>query len=90
MSVNEVIGALQAQNLEVPAGRVERGTGEQLVRVVGRIEDPRQFEDLVVANRGGTPIRLGDVAEVEDATEEERSVALVDGQRAVALNILKV
>lgn len=90
VSVNEVIGALRAQNLEVPAGRVERGTGEQLVRVTGRIEDPRQFREVVVANRGGTPIRLGDVASVQDATEEERSVALVDGQRAVALNILKV
>ena len=90
VSVNEVIGALQSQNLEVPAGRVERGTGEQLVRVVGRIEDPRQFNEIVVANRGGTPIRLGDVATVQDATEEERSVALVNGQRAVALNILKV
>lgn len=90
VSVNEVIQALQLQNLEVPAGRVERGTGEQLVRVVGRIEDPRQFGEIVVANRGGTPIRLGDVASVQDATEEERSVALVDGERAVALNILKV
>ncbi|MEP0547566.1 MAG: efflux RND transporter permease subunit [Rhodothermales bacterium] len=90
VSVNEVIGALQTQNLEVPAGRVERGTGEQLVRVVGRIVDPEQFNDLVVANRGGTPIRLGDVASVEDATEEERSVALVNGRRAVALDILKV
>ncbi|MDT7857359.1 efflux RND transporter permease subunit [Rubrivirga sp. S365] len=90
VSVNEVIGALQAQNLEVPAGRVERGTAEQLVRVVGRIEEPDEFNDIVVANRGGTPIRLGDVATVRDATEEERSVALVNGERAVALNILKV
>ncbi len=90
VSVNEVMGALQSQNLEVPAGRVERGTGEQLVRVIGRIEDPRQFNEIVVANRGGTPIRLRDVATVQDATEEERSVALVNGQRAVALNILKV
>ncbi len=90
VSVNDVIGALRAQNLEVPAGRVERGTGEQLVRVLGRIENPAQFNDLVVANRGGTAIRLGDVATVQDATEEERSVALIDGRRAVALNILKV
>ena len=90
VNVNEVMGALQAQNLEVPAGRVERGTGEQLVRVVGRITEPEQFNDIVVANRGGTPIRLGDVAVVEDGTEEERSVALVNGRRAVALDILKV
>ncbi len=90
VSINEVSAALQAQNLEVPAGRVERGTAEQLVRVTGRIKDPQEFAGLVVANRGGTPIRLGDVATVEDATEEERSVALVDGRRAVALDILKV
>jgi HAE1 family hydrophobic/amphiphilic exporter-1 len=90
VSVNEVTAALQSQNLEVPAGRVERGTGEQLVRVTGRIVDPEEFNRLVVANRNGTAIRLGDVATVEDATEEERSVALVDGRRAVALNILKV
>ncbi len=90
VSVNEVIAALRTQNVEVPAGRVERGPGEQLVRVVGRIAEPRQFNDLVVANRPGAPIRLGDVASVEDATEEERSVALINGRRAVALNILKV
>ncbi|HYG69317.1 MAG TPA: efflux RND transporter permease subunit, partial [Anaeromyxobacteraceae bacterium] len=84
------IGALQAQNLEVPAGRVERGAGEQLVRIAGRITDPAEFNDVIVANRGGEPVRLGEVASVQDATEEERSVALVDGQRAVALDVLKV
>jgi HAE1 family hydrophobic/amphiphilic exporter-1 len=90
VGVNEVIGALQAQNLEVPAGRVERGAGEQLVRVTGRITDPAEFDALIVANRGGAPVRLGEVADVQDATEEERSVALVDGRRAVALDVLKV
>ena len=90
VAVPEVMGALQAQNLEVPAGRVEAGNAEQLVRVTGRITDVRQFEEVVVANRDGTPIRLRDVARVEDATEEERSLALVNGQRAVSLDILKV
>ncbi|HLA62780.1 MAG TPA: efflux RND transporter permease subunit [Rhodothermales bacterium] len=90
VSVGDVIAALQGQNLEVPAGRVERGTGEQLVRVTGRITDPEQFNGIIVANRNGTPVRLGDVANVLDATEEERSVALVNGERAVALDILKV
>ena len=53
MSAQEIMGALQRQNLEVPAGRVERGTGEQLVRVTGRITDPAQFDDVIVATRGG-------------------------------------
>ncbi len=90
VSAQEVMGALSRQNLEVPAGRVERGTGEQLVRVTGRITDPAQFNDVIVATRGGMTVRLGDVARVEDATEEERSVALVDDRRAVSLDVLKV
>lgn len=90
VSVPEVMGALQAQNLEVPAGRLERGATETLVRVTGRITDPDQFRDIIVANRGGAPIRLGDVADVEQGTEEERSLALVNGRRAVSLDILKI
>jgi HAE1 family hydrophobic/amphiphilic exporter-1 len=90
VSVTEVIGALQRQNVEVPAGRVETGIREQLVRVTGRISEVPQFARVIVADRGGNPVRLGDVARVEDATEEERSVALVNGQRAVSLDVLKV
>ncbi|HST59986.1 MAG TPA: efflux RND transporter permease subunit, partial [Longimicrobium sp.] len=59
-------------------------------RVTGRITDPAQFNDVIVASRDGRTVRLGDVARVEDATEEERSVALVDDRRAVSLDVLKV
>ncbi len=90
VSVGEVMAALQRQNLEVPAGRVEKGGAERLVRVTGRITDPAQFGEVIVANRGGQPIRLKDVARVEEGNEEERSLALVNGERAVSLDILKV
>jgi HAE1 family hydrophobic/amphiphilic exporter-1 len=90
VTIPEVMGALQRQNLEVPAGRVEQEGTERLVRVVGRITDPQQFGDIIVTNRNGLPIRVRDVARVEDASEEERSLALVDGARAVSLDILKI
>ncbi|MHB1222512.1 MAG: efflux RND transporter permease subunit [Gemmatimonadaceae bacterium] len=90
VSVTEVMGALRAQNVEVPAGRLERGSTETLVRVTGRITDPAQFDEIIVANRAGAPIRLRDVAVVEQGTEEERSLALVNGRRAVSLDVLKV
>ena len=90
VTVPEVVAALQQQNMEVPAGRVESGATEQLVRVTGRITDPRQFADVIVATRGGQPVRLSDVARVETGTEEERSIALVNDERAVSLDILKV
>ncbi|HEX6940973.1 MAG TPA: efflux RND transporter permease subunit [Longimicrobiales bacterium] len=90
VSVPEVMAALRQQNLEAPAGRIERGSTERLVRVTGRITDARQFGDIIVANRDGEPIRLRDVARVEEGSEEERSLALVNGERAVAIDILKV
>ncbi len=90
VSANEIMGALQRQNLEVPAGRLERGAREQLVRVTGRITDPAQFAQIIIATRNGQPVRLGQVATVRDATEDERSLAFVNGERAVALDILKV
>ncbi|HUF49214.1 MAG TPA: efflux RND transporter permease subunit [Longimicrobiales bacterium] len=90
VSIPEVMGALQRQNVEAPAGRVERGTQEQLVRVIGRIRQPSEFSGVVVANRNGNPVRLGQIARIEDATEEERSLAFVNNQRAVSLDIQKV
>src|SRR5690606_23011419 len=78
VSAQEVLMALQLQNLEVPAGRVELGSAEQLVRVLGRIERVEEFGNVIVATRGGTPIRLAQIAEVEDATEEQRTIAAVN------------
>jgi HAE1 family hydrophobic/amphiphilic exporter-1 len=90
VTVPEVLGALQRQNLEVPAGRLDQGASERLVRVTGRITDVRQFGEIIVASRQGQPVRLRDLARVEDGSEEERSLALVDGRRAVGIDILKV
>lgn len=90
VTVPEVMGALQAQNLEVPAGRVEQGANERIVRVTGRITDAKQFEDVIVALRNGQPVRVRDVARVEIGTEEERSLALVNGERALSIDVVKV
>ncbi len=90
VTVPDVMAALQAQNMEVPAGRIERGATEQLVRVTGRITDARQFGDVYIDDREGRAIRLKDVARVEEGTEEQRSLAMVNGQPAVALDFLKV
>ncbi len=90
VTVPEIMAALQRQNMEVPAGRIESGSGERLVRVTGRITDASQFGDVIVANRDGQPIRVRDVARVEEGTEEERSIAMVSGERAVSMDLMKV
>ncbi|MBI1966594.1 MAG: efflux RND transporter permease subunit [Gemmatimonadetes bacterium] len=89
ISPEVVVGALERETGDIPAGRVERGSAENLVRVAGRIRDPRGFANLIIATRNGQPVRLGQVARIEDAQEEERDVAFVSGRRAVALEVRK-
>jgi HAE1 family hydrophobic/amphiphilic exporter-1 len=85
-----VIAALERENQEVPAGRVEQGGRERLVRITGRIVDPRQFADVAVAVRGRVPIRVGDLGQVVDGIVEPRSAALLNDTAAVALDIIKL
>ncbi len=90
----QVIQALQRENQEIPAGRITSGVNEQLIRVTGRIVDPRAFGAIVVAVRQGVPIRLGDVATIVDGRADVRNAALLgegkDDAPAVALDILKI
>jgi HAE1 family hydrophobic/amphiphilic exporter-1 len=90
VSPDMVVGALQRENADVPAGRVDRAHREELVRIKGRIVDPRDFAQVVIAMRNGSPVRLSQVARVEDAQEEERDAAYVNGERAVAVEVRKV
>jgi len=90
LSPAQVSAALERENQEAPAGRVTQGSGERLVRVLGRIRDPREFAQIPVVVRGGVPVLLGEVADVRDATADVRSAALMNDTRAVSLDILKV
>jgi HAE1 family hydrophobic/amphiphilic exporter-1 len=91
----QVTQALQRENQEVPAGRISRGATEQLVRISGRIEDPRAFADIAITVRNGVPVRLGDVATIVDGAEERRSGAEIAGEGeepspAVSVEVLKI
>lgn len=89
MGVDEVIGGIQSENVNLPVGRLNRDGTEVPVRVAGKPESVDGFPEMVIAQRGDAPIRLGDVAEVTDGVEEIRTLALVDGKPGVALDILK-
>ncbi len=89
VTVPQVVGALQAGNLAVPVGRVNSALDERTIRLQGRLEGPDDFMQLVVAERGGRVIRLGDVATATDGTEEQRTLALFNGKDAVGIEIKK-
>jgi HAE1 family hydrophobic/amphiphilic exporter-1 len=90
VSPPQVMDALDRENQEVPAGRVRQGTSERLVRVSGRIVEPKQFGDVIVAVRGGVPVRVSDIGAIHDATEEQRSAALYNDTPAVSIDVLKI
>jgi HAE1 family hydrophobic/amphiphilic exporter-1 len=89
LTIDDVRLALQQQNLEVPGGRLDQGTRELVVRTLGRLREVKDFNDLIVANTGGQPIRLSEVAAVSDSIEEPRSLAKLNGNSSVTLVVRK-
>ena len=87
LTAAEVARAIENQNLQLPGGTVGQGARELTVRLHGRVPAVREFEDVVVAAKGGVHVRLRDVATVEDGTEEVETAANVDGKAAVILAI---
>ncbi|HVH39537.1 MAG TPA: efflux RND transporter permease subunit [Gemmatimonadaceae bacterium] len=89
VSVAQVVAALQAQNLAVPVGRLNGTLDERAIRLKGKLETPEDFLRLVVAERGGRAIRLGEVAMARDGTAEPRTAAIYNGRDAVGIMIKK-
>ncbi|MBV8312125.1 MAG: efflux RND transporter permease subunit, partial [Planctomycetaceae bacterium] len=89
LSVDDVRQALVRQNLEVPGGRVDQGPRELVLRTLGRLRTEREFNDLIVANRNGYPIRVRDIGHASDSNEEPRTLARLDGDGAVSLVVQK-
>ena len=89
LNIEQVRGALAAQNVEIPGGRIDQGNREVSLRTLGRVEKPLDFARIIVGNINGAPIRIADIAEVEDGIEEPRSLARLDGKPAVVLEVRK-
>ncbi|MEW6368212.1 MAG: efflux RND transporter permease subunit [Acidobacteriota bacterium] len=89
MGVDEVIAGLQSENVNTPLGRLTREGTEYPLRVSGKPAMVDEFHAMVVSERNGRPVMLGEVAEVVDGIEEQRSLALVNGVPAVGIDILK-
>ena len=76
VGVAQVVQALELQNLAAPVGRVTGDLDERSIRLRGRLDRPEEFAQIIIAERNGQVIRLGQVADILDGTEEARSLAL--------------
>lgn len=89
LSIDQVRGAIRAQNIEIPGGRVDQGQKELILRTMGRIARAEDFAQLIVGSAQGRPLRIADIGRVEDANVEPRALARLDGRPAVTLLIRK-
>jgi len=93
-TVLDVRNALQRENIEAPGGRIINGPQELGLRTLGRVTSSDQFSQIVVGTHGGIPIRVRDVAEVEDGAQELRTWSALfakgnPGQDVVSVQILR-
>lgn len=89
ISIDQVRAALVNQNLEIPGGRIDQTGREVTLRTMGRMRDATEFNNIIIANIGGQPLRIRDIGRAEDSIEEPRTAAILDGTPTVNLIVLK-
>ncbi|MEW6122713.1 MAG: CusA/CzcA family heavy metal efflux RND transporter [Pseudomonadota bacterium] len=83
ISFRDVMAALAANNANVGAGYIERNGEQYLVRTPGQVGNAEQIRDIVIGAHSGTPIRIGDIAEVREGKELRTGAATLNGQEVV-------
>ena len=87
LSITQVRDAVINENVEIPGGAVEQGKGQLLLRTMGRIDASADFNNIVVATKNGTPIRVSDLGYAEDTSERPTSSVWYGDKPAVLLDI---
>ncbi|HEY8026989.1 MAG TPA: efflux RND transporter permease subunit [Burkholderiaceae bacterium] len=87
VSVADVINAVRNQNTTAPVGKVRGALDEQSIRLVGRIESPAEFQNIVVKHNGDQIVRLGQVATTSDGFAEQSGYSLRNARPNVGLSI---
>ena len=89
LTVNDVSRTLQSQNADIPGGRIDEGAQSTTMRTRGRVERPEEFGDLVLRQVEGHPVQVKDVARVDDGVAEATTLASINGDPTVLLQVRK-
>src|SRR6056297_3220978 len=89
VTVPQVVETIRQENVDIPAGRITSEQREFLIKTEGQFAAAAPFNDLIVAWRGGVPVRLGDVGQAVDGVENERTAARFMGEPSVGIGVVK-
>ena len=89
ISIAQVTQAIRGENLNMPAGRVEGKAQDFLIRTKAEFTSLPEMLDIVVANVGGHPVYLKDLAQVKDDFKTKRTISRVNGLECVSLVVQK-
>jgi len=89
LSVDRVVNVLRTENQNIPIGEVYQGDRAYLLRSQGQFESLDQISDLVILTRAGVPVYLKDIAQVNDTTEDNRSLLRINGRPGVRMSVTK-
>ena len=89
ISIPQVQRAILTSNLDFPTGNVQTRESTMLVRLAGKFRNVEELRNLVISSANGVQIRLGDVADVQDAQKETEKIARVDQKNAIVLQVIK-
>ena len=89
LTIQDVEDALRRSNLEVPAGRIESKLREFNVTTATALQRPQEFAQVVIRTVNGLPVRIADVARVQQGPVDERSSVRLNGRDAVGLGVIR-
>jgi len=86
---DQVASAVRSENQDLPLGAIRSQNQERVVQIDARMQRPEDFGKIIVARKGGAPVRIDQLARVDDGPEEIESLALYNGQRTLLLSVQK-
>ena len=89
LSFTEILSLVQRENVNVPGGSIDLGSGKYMLRIPGEFTDPSEIDNLVIVTRNNKPIYLKDVAVIRDTFEDPKSYARINDRPSVSLSVKK-
>ncbi|MFO1312240.1 MAG: efflux RND transporter permease subunit [Burkholderiales bacterium] len=89
LTVQDVEDAIRRQNAEIPAGRIESNTREFTVVAETDVQTPEQFNNIIVSNVGGYPVRIRDVGNAQIGALDDRTISRYNGKPSLNIGVIK-